>query len=60
MSVSAHYTDSDTPMVIPHKPRQVVVRDPRMKEKVMVAITAARAARRQAEEVTIEFSMYIY
>jgi len=51
VSVSAHYTDSDTPMVIPHKPRQVVVRDPRMKEKVMVAITAARAARRQAEEV---------
>jgi len=29
---------------------QVVVRDPRLKEKVVVAINAARAARRQAEE----------
>ena len=32
---------------------QVVVRDPRLKEKVVVAINAARAARRQAEEVRL-------
>jgi len=45
VSVSPHHSGD---MVIPTRPGQVVVRDTRMKEKVMVAINAARAARRQA------------
>ena len=49
------YSNSTTPMVITLRGglahSQVVVRDPRLKEKVVVAINAARAARRQAEEV---------
>jgi len=48
------YSNSTTPMVITLRGglahSQVVVRDPRLKEKVVVAINAARAARRQAEE----------
>ena len=39
---------------------QVVVRDPRLKEKVVVAINAARAARRQAEEVRYAFFKIIF
>lgn len=49
------YSNGNTPMVITLRGglahSQVVVRDPRLKEKVVVAINAARAARRQAEEV---------
>lgn len=48
------YSNGNTPMVITLRGglahSQVVVRDPRLKEKVVVAINAARAARRQAEE----------
>jgi len=48
------YSSGNTPMVITLRGglahSQVVVRDPRLKEKVVVAINAARAARRQAEE----------
>jgi len=43
--VSPHHTGD---MVIPTRPGQVVVIDARLKEKVMVAINAARAARTQA------------
>ena len=39
---------------------QVVVRDPRLKEKVVVAINAARAARRQAEEVRYAFFKILF
>jgi len=66
ISVGPHSNDNDkdTPMLIPRRQsqfnnltaqntgQQVVVTCPRMKEKVMVAITAARAARRQAEEAS--------
>jgi len=49
------YSNGNTPMVITLRGglahSQVVVRDPHLKEKVVVAINAARAARRQAEEV---------
>lgn len=60
VSVGPLSNDKDTPMLIHRRAsntgkkcntgQQVVITCPRMKEKVMVAITAARAARRQAEE----------